>query len=700
MQTQSRISGACMRLGGGPHAPRFNDGDSSSHHMSNSMPTEEMEHEADSSVGEICEVRPMWTMTKDYCDCCIIWTDVKPFGRSPEEDQVIREARDSYAIVCGYHVFGDSWRVHQLWINNAELKAALANLLDDYPAVDCKAAMMQFKRPFLPFLHRWSAFLDLVENEVEVVARENLELLRGVLENELKDMFKEIAAFEDTGCISFGNIPLIFKPGYTLLNQETESQYAALLREVITVQNVETQDACQRLRVSQLDWDGRQCGVRESTWQILHYTGTRRLADMGIMPLDLHPSSVSISDRLIDKGRVFSRLRRSQFMSYNGKARDINRATNNHDWGEGTMTQMAERVIIDAKYYHDHEGGRPEKLHPLEGLDPKNVVPAPPKRIFIEGHQISASTKPYRHVQGEHYEADYKLKKPEYTPLTDRECLLAVPSVLGFALDSKIWCRFSVDCLEEIHWDTRAIDSLVIKEAEKRMILSFVANTGTAGFDDFVPGKGRGKVMLLAGPPGTGKTLTAETVSEHVQRPLYKLGVSDLGTKVNDVERNLKHALKRCALWNAILLVDEADVFLEARTTDNLERNQMVSVFLRLLEYYDGIMILTTNRHLSLDPAFESRIDIILAFPELDEPSRSRIWHNFLRTVDGGDELDEDVVAMIASVPLNGRQIKSAVKTAHVLAEGEDVPLNAEHIRTVVDLRNRATTLLGGAPLL
>ncbi|KAH7157913.1 P-loop containing nucleoside triphosphate hydrolase protein [Dactylonectria estremocensis] len=698
MQTNSKIAGACMRLGVPGHGPQV-EGFSGSHQISSSMPMEEMEYEPDSSIGEICEAKAIWTMTKDYCDCCVAWTEEKPFGKNPDEAQITREARDSYAVVCGYHVFGDSWRIHQLWINNPELKAVLVNLLDDYPAVDCKAANMHFKRPFLPFLHCWADFLRLVENEIEVVARENLELLRRILDNELKDMFKEVQAFQDTGYVSFDNIPLIFEPGDIMLNQETKSQCAALLREVTTVQNVEAQDTCQRLRISQLDWDGGQCGVRESTWQIHHYTGTRRLTDMDIMPLKLHPSSVSITEHITAKGRVFEGLRSNQFLSYNGKARDMQRATSSHDWGEGTMTQMVERVMIDAKYYHDHEGGRPEMLHPLEGLDPRNVVPKTPRKVVIEGHQISASNKSFHHVGGEHYETDYRLKKPDYSPLTDRQCLLAVPVVLGFALDSKIWCKFSVDCLAPISWNTKAINNLVIKEAEKKLILSFVAATNAAGFDDFVPGKGKGMVMLLAGPPGTGKTLTAETVSEHVKRPLYKLGVSDLGTKVNDVERNLKHALKRCALWDAILLVDEADVFLEARTTDSLERNQMVSIFLRLLEYYDGIMILTTNRHLTLDPAFESRIDVIIGFTELDEPSRSKIWHNFLQTVDGGDDLGEDIVAMIASVPLNGRQIKSAVKTAHVLAAGEGVPLNAEHIRTVVDLRNKATMLLGGAAL-
>lgn len=62
-----------------------------------------------------------------------------------------------------------------------------------------------------------------------------------------------------------------------------------------------------------------------------------------------------------------------------------------------------------------------------------------------------------------------------------------------------------------------------------------------------------------------------------MKRPLYKLSVSDLGTNAADVESNLTRVLRRCAKWAAILSIDEADVFLEARSAHSLERNKIVS---------------------------------------------------------------------------------------------------------------------------
>lgn len=66
-------------------------------------------------------------------------------------------------------------------------------------------------------------------------------------------------------------------------------------------------------------------------------------------------------------------------------------------------------------------------------------------------------------------------------------------------------------------------------------------------------------------------------MAERTRAPLYTLSAGDLGTNAKDVEATLQQALDICALWKAVMLIDEADVFLEARSTDNLQRNELVS---------------------------------------------------------------------------------------------------------------------------
>ena len=69
-----------------------------------------------------------------------------------------------------------------------------------------------------------------------------------------------------------------------------------------------------------------------------------------------------------------------------------------------------------------------------------------------------------------------------------------------------------------------------------------------------------------------------------LHKPLYVVGAGDLGTDPSTLDSKLTGILHVAAKWKAVVLIDEADVFLEERSTANLERNAMVAVFLRQLE--------------------------------------------------------------------------------------------------------------------
>lgn len=105
-------------------------------------------------------------------------------------------------------------------------------------------------------------------------------------------------------------------------------------------------------------------------------------------------------------------------------------------------------------------------------------------------------------------------------------------------------------------------------------------------------------------------------------------------------------------------------------------------------------MMLTTNRYLAIDPAFESRIDLSFVFQDLEPASRAKVWYNFLIREDKALAGDSDAIAKLASMPLNGRQIKSAVKTARILAASENLPLAVDHLQTVVFMRMKALKML------
>ena len=201
------------------------------------------------------------------------------------------------------------------------------------------------------------------------------------------------------------------------------------------------------------------------------------------------------------------------------------------------------------------------------------------------------------------------------------------------------------------------------------------------------------------------KTLSAETIAEKQQRPLYMVSVGELGTNVQSLEENLRNILDIATTWNAVLLLDEADIFLEARTELDIERNAMVGVFLRMLEYHQGIMFLTTNRATNLDEAFFSRISLAIDYHPLTAVDRVKIWTNLLTEA----ELKIVNMGYLSAHDINGRQIKNAINSARSLAahhkrdvamsDFERVITKAEQFQRVMDTarskHGKKDTILG-----
>ena len=175
-----------------------------------------------------------------------------------------------------------------------------------------------------------------------------------------------------------------------------------------------------------------------------------------------------------------------------------------------------------------------------------------------------------------------------------------------------------------------------------------------------------------------------------MKAPLYMMSAGDLGLDSSEVEASLSNVLEMATKWNAILLLDEADVFLEQRSSHDLERNKLVSIFLRILEYYEGILFLTTNRVDNIDAAFQSRIHISMQYNELSESSRRHVWKNFLSACKGkGSGFSEGDLDRLAGYGMNGREIKNVLKTAQLLAGKKGEALGYGHVASVLAIEKR-----------
>ncbi|KAF3099631.1 hypothetical protein TWF102_002299 [Orbilia oligospora] len=348
------------------------------------------------------------------------------------------------------------------------------------------------------------------------------------------------------------------------------------------------------------------------------------------------------------RGLQFWRCRHRRFVSYSG-------------WDADDNEQFVNvRFMIDTMTYR--------KMHP----------------------QSSLAKEPLVDDLGERMEDD--------SPLEGDQILVLPSTIYGFHVQEKKWFNLKVDFIQDISWNKMAFKSLVIDEGTKDLVVALVSNkiAAEAG-TDLMSNKGNGLIILLHGAPGTGKTLTAGNVAEHAEKPLYRVTTGDVGTDPEAVEKYLTSVLYLGKIWGCIVLLDEADVFLEERTLSDLPRNALVSVFLRVLEYYDGILILTSNRVGTFDSAFKSRIQLALHYDSLTHQQRIKIWQGFIKRLEdvAYDDIDIDELSLdknikkLAKHNLNGRQIRNNITTARQLALYKKEQMNMSHLESVIEVSQK-----------
>lgn len=205
--------------------------------------------------------------------------------------------------------------------------------------------------------------------------------------------------------------------------------------------------------------------------------------------------------------------------------------------------------------------------------------------------------------------------------------------------------------------------------------------------------RGTGLVALLTGTPGTGKTMAAQVVAASLELDLFRIDLATVVSKyIGETAKNLRQIFARSARMNAVLLFDEADALFAKRTEvrDSHDRhaNADTNYLLQLLEDYQGIALLATNKKNNLDPAFTRRIRYVLDFPRPDPAQRREIWRKVTGELCGPDVLRglEPALALLApSVDVSGAQIKNALLAALFIAKRARRPLDIDCIVRGID---------------
>jgi hypothetical protein len=395
--------------------------------------------------------------------------------------------------------------------------------------------------------------------------------------------------------------------------------------------------------------DGTSFGLaRDNSLEIDKFSGACKIQVLPVYPLIYHPDQDAIREHAIKRGKKFAAMNWPSYREISGVAmrESIRESTTQHE------------VFRNIFKFHTYG------------------------RVMID----PATFRMFEPNCGFNLPVHSKLGRDE---LTDEQYMICTPILLGFCFGVKMWGGFAMDRLKDIIWSDDPFRTLVLGAKQKTLVHALVKQhvARSTTFDDVIQGKGKGIIGLLSGKPGCGKTLTAEAVAEITHRPLYAVSAGELGTETTALDQRLSRILELAQMWDAVLLLDEADVFLQQRSGTDVNRHAIVSIFLRQLEYYQGILILTTNMIDQCDAAFESRIHFSIHYPDLDFESRKSIWkkHFGNATKDASGISDEDL-DRLAHHQMNGRQIKNAVSSALCIALENKEQLSAEHVEAVLDV--------------
>ncbi|MFN9473248.1 AAA family ATPase [Acidovorax sp.] len=283
----------------------------------------------------------------------------------------------------------------------------------------------------------------------------------------------------------------------------------------------------------------------------------------------------------------------------------------------------------------------------------------------------------------------------------DGEGLGAVPAhplVYVFDLKSHINLWVHSDNMQAYEYDTTLREKLILP-AIQHDLLDVLTTDIDLLTEDFIEGKAAGNVILAKGVPGVGKTLTAEVYSELIRWPLYSIHTGTLGTTAQEIQENLELVIARVKRWRTVVcLLDEADVFV-ARRGDNLERNAIVAEFLRVLEYFTGLLFLTTNRPSDIDEAILSRCAAIITYEPPVNEAAMQIWSVMAQQFEA--PLSEDLVQqLVKQFPaIAPRDIKMLFRLALRMGKKHSEPLSVDLFRRCALFRDvKIADVADGAP--
>ncbi|KAF2969434.1 hypothetical protein GQX73_g4108 [Xylaria multiplex] len=622
-------------------------------------------------------------------------------------------------------------------IHSQHLIHALQAVISYYPRVNVQDSPVSIPAPYrLLYLHRveLARYRDNQPSahspEYAAITAHHIDVLLNFLaENMGETLAKEEALHNlDNPSATFDLFWLLLKPGEIIYGK----RYGLWTPYVISAVRAGSSSTFDSYKVDCWFLESNGVVVKRymETFRVQPWTGEQPINSLPVIPEAFWvedkaaQGGKTMREKCIEEGRLYwELLKKPTYMEYDGLL--VNPSSGNGQCA-GPTGKLCGRVICDAvgfdRFYTSspdmNSNNRPSLNSSRQGsLLPPALDHLPRSLPRCGCDACDKSRDPTQGNDGPYAgfrDLDATFDSPPESDVFYHVLSNIIPS---FIPSSRRWACVNLSYLKPVKANRDAFKDLVLGDDIKMTVKALIGKLATEAGGrllpwntDFVQNKGEGRIFLLHGTPGVGKTSTAECIAEATNRPLIAITSGDLGVDSYRVETALNYFLDLGQRYGAMLLLDEADVYLERRRSKDITRNGLVSTFLRALEYYRGVLFLTTNRVQAFDSAFLSRIHVALHYKNLRDEDRERIWANTFERLDresngtiristaarnlllGGTNGD-DTGSRIRSLKWNGREIRNAMQMMLAMAESEAreegskvVTVSQRHVAAMVNL--------------
>lgn len=614
-----------------------------------------------------------------------------------------------------------------MFIWSEHLKNALKAVVAYYPYFKITEGPLQVVAPYRVLYHHYDELVAYMDNQPPFHDEEYAEktkhdievLIQFLSQNPLVDLAKEEERWNHSPALAtYDYFWLLLKPGSIVYAKRYDIWTPYVISNLEGGQFAHRPSDHYKINAWLLESNGNKVQRFMESFTVAPWLGEQAIHTLPVVPAaywkeDLHAQGgLTMAEKCVAEGKFYWELLKGpRYMEYDGHLVNSNAAAMR---ATGPTGFMSGRVIADISGFEKFQSLAPERAHSPPPYRGGRGPPPPPHKdhlpkslprcgceVCAEHRELGANDSPWVGFE----DLDPMKDTP---PTSDEFYILLSNTVPGFILGSRRWGHLSISNLKPVVTDKEAFKYLQIDEEIKTTVKALIGQFATGSTEgkvspwgnDFIKNKGEGRIFLFHGEPGVGKTCTAECIAELTSRPLLALTTGDLSIDSwrGQVEKNLSYFLELGQRYGALVLLDEADVYLERRTSGDIVRNGLVSIFLRALEYYSGCIVISTNRVRSFDPAFMSRIHVALHYQNLRDEDRERIWQNNF------DRLNRDSKGVVSvsqaarefifrraevkALKWNGREIRNAMQTSLALAEAESdgprVMVGEKHLKAVV----------------